>query len=110
MVPPAIGVSVEGDRLVFHSGYTAGRSGSYACRWLHHGTGSMSERVREAARLAFSDLQDFVDEETTEPWPGRTTPPPPQARIEAGCVIVWFGDPHAPDLAVAPLRVEGQEG
>jgi hypothetical protein len=108
VVPSGIGVSTEGDFLVFRSGRSAGRSGSYACAWVQRGTGSMSERVREAARLAFSDLQDFVDEETTEPWPGRTFPPVPSARIDAGNVIVWFGDPHAPDLAITPLRLDEQ--
>jgi hypothetical protein len=64
--------------------------------------------VREAARLAFSDLQDFVDEETTEPWPGTTAPPSPLARIEAGRVIVWFGDPQAPALAITPIQIQDQ--
>jgi hypothetical protein len=105
VIPPGIAVSTEGDRLVFRSSYSRGRAGSYACQWLHKGTGTLSERVREAARLAFSDLQDFVDEETTEPWPGATSPPTPHARIEAGRVMVWFGDPQAPDLAITPFLV-----
>lgn len=108
VIPSGIGVSTEGDRLVFRSSYSAGRAGSYACQWLHQGTGSFSERVRQAARLAFSDLQDFVAEETTEPWPGTTSPPTPHARLEAGHVMVWFGDPQTPDLAITPLLVEGQ--
>ena len=106
VIPSGIGVSTEGERLVFRSSYSTGRAGSYACQWLHQGTGSMQERVREAARLAFSDLQDFVDEETTEPWPGTISPTSPDARIEAGRVIVWFGDPQEPDLAISPLLVE----
>lgn len=105
VIPAGIGVSTEDDRLVFRSSYSTGRAGSYACQWLNQGSGTLSERVREAARLAFGDLQDFVDEETTEPWPGTTSPPTPHARIEAGSVIVWFGDPQAPDLAVTPLPV-----
>ena len=106
VIPSGIDVSAEGDHLVFRSRYSNGKAGSYACEWLRQGTGSLSERVREAARRAFSDLQDFVDEETTEPWPGTTSPPTPKARIEAGRVIVWFGDPQAPDLAITPLLVE----
>jgi hypothetical protein len=106
VIPSGIGVFTEGDRLVFRSSYSCGRAGSYACQWLHNGRGSLPERVREAARLAFSDLQDFVDEETTEPWPGSTSPPSPNARLEAGRVIVWFGDPQAPDLAIPPIQFE----
>lgn len=108
VVPPKIRVSTEGDMLVFRSGYSTGRSGSYACQWLRQGRGSWSERLQQAARLAFSDLQDFVDEETTEPWPGKTTPPTPDARIEAGRLLIWFGDPNAPDLEINPLLVESE--
>jgi hypothetical protein len=108
VVPSGIGVSVEGDHLVFRSSYSAGGAGSHACQWLHQGTGSMSERVLQAARLAFGDLQDFVDEETTEPWPGATSPPTPNARIEGGGVIVWFGDQEAPDLEITPLLLGDQ--
>lgn len=106
VIPSGIGVSTAGNRLVFRSSYSSGRAGSYACQWLHNGTGSMPERVREAACLAFRDLQDFVDEETTKPWPGTTSPPRPNARLEAGHVIVWFGDPQAPDLAIPPIQFE----
>ena len=84
VIPSGIGVSTEGERLVFRSSYSTGRADSYACLWLHQGPGIMQERVREAVRLAFSDLQDFVDEETTEPWPGTISPTSPDARIEAG--------------------------
>ena len=105
VIPSGIGVSTDGDLLVFRSSYSSGRAGSYACQWLDKGTGSVHERAREAARLAFSDLQDFIDEETTEPWPGATSPPSPDARIEAGRVIVWFGDPQAPDLVVPSIQI-----
>jgi hypothetical protein len=53
VIPSGIGVSAEGDHLVFRCSYSAGRAGSYACQWLHQGTGSMPERIRQAARLAF---------------------------------------------------------
>jgi hypothetical protein len=108
VVPPGIRISVEGDLLAFRSDFDTGRAGSYACQWLHQGTGTLAERVREACRLAFSDLQDFVDEETTEPWPGLRTPPTPYARLENDAVIVWFGDPEAPDLVLAPVLLDGQ--
>jgi hypothetical protein len=108
VIPSGIAVSTDGDLLVFRSSYSSGTAGSYACQRLHKGTGSVPTRVSEAARLAFGDLQDFVDEETTEPWPGATSPPSPNARIEAGTVIVWFGDPQAPDLVLPPIQLEDQ--
>src|SRR5665213_4573926 len=86
VVPLGIRISVEGDMLVFRSDFDTGRAGSYACQWLKTGTESLAERVREACGHAFSDLQDFVGEETTEPWPGLRTIPEPFARIENGSV------------------------
>jgi hypothetical protein len=106
VVPPGIRISVEGDMLVFRSDFGTGRAGSHACNWLSQGAGTLPERVREACQHAFSDLQDFVDEETTDPWPGRRTPPKPFARIENGSVVVWFGDLEAPDLAIRPVLLE----
>jgi hypothetical protein len=108
VVPPGITIAVEGDLLVFQSDFDTGRAGSYASRWLNEGAGTLAERVREACRLAFSDLQDFVDEETTQPWPGLRTPPEAQTRLERGSVVIWFGDPGAPDLTIAPLLLEGR--
>jgi hypothetical protein len=108
VVPPGIRLSVEGDMLVFRSDFGTGSSCSYACRWLYEGTGRQSELVRDACWHAFNDLQDFVDEATTDPWPGLKTPPTPNARIENGSVIVWFGDSQAPDLTIRPLPLDGQ--
>ena len=106
VVPSGIRISVEGNMLEFRSDFNTGGSGSYACQWLDGGTGTPSERIREACWRAFSDLQDFVDEETTEPWPGLKTPPHPHARIENDFVIIWFGDSQAPDLIMAPLPLD----
>ena len=107
MIPSGIGVSTEGDRLVFRSSYSAGRAGSYACQWVHQGHGLARSECR-GAWLAFSDLQDFVEGETTEPLPDTTSPPTPDVRIGAGRVIVRIGGPQAPDLAMTPLLVEEQ--
>jgi hypothetical protein len=109
VVPPGITLSVEGDMLVFRSEFDTGSSGSYACRLLYEGTGRQSELVRDACSHAFSDLQDFVDEKTTEPWPGLKSPPAPYARIDNDLVIIWFGDSESPDLAIRPLLLlDGQ--
>jgi hypothetical protein len=107
VVPPGIWISVDGDILVFRSDFGAGSSGSYACQWLDEGTGSLSDRAREACWHAFSDLQDFVDEKTTAPWPGLRTPPTAHARIENNSVIIWFGESQVPDLEIRPVLLDG---
>jgi hypothetical protein len=107
VVPSGIRITAEGDTLVFRTDFGSGSSGSYASQWLHKGTGRSSDRMREAYWRAFSDLQDFVDEETTEPWPGLKTPPTAYARIENDSVIIWLGDSQAPDLEIRPLLLDG---
>ena len=107
VVPPGISVIVEGDMLRFLSDSDPGTSGSYACQWMYSGTGLEQDLVREACWHALDDLQDFVDEKTTEPWPGLRTPPKACARIEDGSVILWFGDPEKPDLVLESLPLGG---
>jgi hypothetical protein len=106
VVPPGIKISVKGDMLVFRSDFGTGSSGSYACQWLHQGTGHISDRLRDACWHAFSDLQDFVNEETAEPWPGLRTPPVAHARIENNSAIVWFGASHTPDLEIRSVPLD----
>lgn len=106
VVPREIRVSVEDDVLVFKAD-VRWRSGSYACRWLNEGAAGPEDLIVEACWRAFDDLQDFVDETTTQPWPAdHGTPPRPAARIEDRRVIIWFGEPEAPVLVLEPLPLD----
>jgi hypothetical protein len=106
-IPSGIGVSTEGDRLIFRSSYSTGKAGSYACQWLHKERGACRSECGKQPGSLLAIIKTF-DEETTEPWPGTTSPPIPDARKEGGRVIVWFGDPHAPDLTITPLALGDQ--
>jgi len=88
VVPHGIGITVEGD-LRFTSAWHSGTSGTYACQWLYRGQGEAECLLAEACRRALDDLQDFVDEETTEPWPGSRTVPAADACIEDRKVLLW---------------------
>jgi hypothetical protein len=107
VVPLGIIVIVEGDMLKFLSDSDPGTSGSYACQWIYLGTGPEQDRLSEACWHALDDLQDFVDEKTTEPWPGLRTPPKACARIEDDFVLLWFGDPEKPDLVLESVPLGG---
>jgi hypothetical protein len=108
VVPEDITILVDGDVLWFGSLSGPGRAGSHACRWLHKGPGADEDLLVEACRLALDDLQDFVDEATTEPWPrsGRAKVPPAGASVEGNQVLLWYGDRDDPVLRLGPLPIE----
>jgi hypothetical protein len=106
VVPPGIGITVEGDTLRFTSAWRSGTAGTYACQWLYQGQGEGERVLAEACRRALDDLQDFVDEATTEPWPGSRTVPEAGTRIEDRKVLLWYGDRGAPVLLLEPLPVD----
>lgn len=71
------------------------------------GAGRSEELIVQACRLAFEDLQDLVDEGTTNPWPAeRGNPPSPTAAIEPRSVVIWFGARETPVLEVEPLPLD----
>ena len=105
VVPSGIRVTTEEDMLWFESDSYSGKAGSYACQWLYKGDGEPERLLTDACWHALDDLQDFVDEATTEPWPGERTPPKAHARLENGSVILWFGDAETPDLVLESLPI-----
>lgn len=57
--------------------------------------GQRGERPVRAAAQALSELQDYVDEATHEPWPGKRTPPQAYAEIRDAVLRLWFGEAGA---------------
>jgi hypothetical protein len=53
------------------------------------------ERIASVAAQALSELQDYVDEATHEPWPGERTPPQAYAEIRGAALRLWYGEPGA---------------
>jgi hypothetical protein len=82
VVPEDITILVDGAVLCFGSLSNSARSRSHACEWLHKGPGANEDLLVEACRIALDNLQHFVGEVTTEPWPSsgkRELTPPPSA-------------------------------
>jgi hypothetical protein len=103
VVPSGIGITVEGDMLWFSSTSHHGTAGSYGCQWLSEGEGKREHLLAEACRRALGDLQDFVAEATTEPWPGSGSMPHAGARVQDGSVLLWYGDGDNPVLLLEAL-------
>jgi hypothetical protein len=106
VVPVGISVRVDKDMLWFadESGFG---SGTYACQVLNtEEEQEPSHRLVEACWRALDDLQDFIDESTTDPWPGDETLPKPGAWIEGDEVVLWYGDAEHPALRLRPLPLD----
>jgi hypothetical protein len=65
----------------------------------------LPERIRLVCELALDELQDFVDEISTEPWPGMRTAPAPHAEVRGSVVCLWYGDREAPALECQPIEL-----
>jgi hypothetical protein len=71
---------------------------------------SLEERVCRVARHALEAPQDWIADETTEPWPARAGDlpggfPAPNAEIAGEQVRLYYGDSRAPILELAPIRL-----
>jgi hypothetical protein len=110
VVPVGIGVAVGQDMIWFDAAGLGqgGTAGTHACQWLDEGEGERDGLIVEACWRALDDLEDFVDEATTEPWPAdRGQPPSPAARIEGRTVRLWYGEPEQPVLELEPVPLDG---
>lgn len=82
--------------------YGGSGSGSYIEQNLHNGD-SVEERVAWCAEWVLGELQDLVDETSTEPWPGERTVPRAHAAVIEGQLRMWFGDADNPVLECEPI-------
>ena len=63
------------------------------------------EIIAAVANKAMDELQDSITEETREPWPGDRTVPGPNAIVENGFLLMWFGDRNRPALQLDPIEL-----
>ena len=109
VVPDTVAVQPAGDDLAFagrgDGSDRLGRAGSHVGQFfglLADRYADDASRVLAACLHAMSDLQDFVAEATTDPWPNRGpgVMPEPHGRIGADGVDQWFGDEGRPVLTL----------
>lgn len=67
-----------------------------------------ADSAAAVAWRALDELQDFIDEAIREPWPGTTTPPPPNTEIRDQTLHLWYGEPDNssdPVLVCEPISL-----
>lgn len=120
IVPPEFHLAVDGEMIWF------GGSGSYAGQayalyldnladesWSpredrdpRYEPTTLDEVIAAVAFKVMDELQDEIDREAREPWPGRRAVPKAHAVVEDDALHMWFGDRAAPAAACGPLALE----
>lgn len=80
--------------------YQVGISGTYVRDNLAARGQSAADNLAGIAAQALSELQDYVDEATRDPWPGERTPPRAYAQIRGPLLHLWYGGPDADGTVV----------
>lgn len=61
------------------------------------------EMLVGAVLVVLEQVQEFVAEATTEPWPGERSMPPPHASISHGHIHCRYGSAARPVLTLRPI-------
>lgn len=63
-------------------------------------------KLRDAILTLISNLQEFVAQSTTTPWPGTSSMPVPHVTIEDGLVFISFLDGGQPILTLSAFALQ----
>ena len=84
--------SAERGRFPGQTGdYRVGTSGTFVRDNLEAHGETAEDRVAGLAAQALDELQDYVDEATHDPWPGKNNPPRAYAQVRGGMLHLWYG-------------------
>ena len=108
VVPDAVDIAASGAEVTF------GRQGDPVeatdIETIISQTGDFKENVEAAALLVLSDVQDFLAEGSTSPWPlsgigGGSTLPYPHAEWSNDRLRLFFGEASRPFLELRPITL-----
>lgn len=106
IVPPGFRVVADNGTIWYQSEFAVGVSAGTDIQVNLGVERPSAERIRSVSELALGDLQDFVDEMTTNPWPGEHAVPRAHAEIRGSIIVLWYGDAESPALACRPIDIE----
>ena len=107
VAPPGFRVEAAGGMLWYHAAspqWDGGTSGTYI-RENFPDQLPLAERIRAVSEQALDEFQDFVDENSAEPWPGVRTVPRAHAEVRGSWVYLWYGPADAPALECEPIEI-----
>jgi hypothetical protein len=62
--------------------------------------------LETAARAIMSNIQDWIADATSDPWPGIRSQPNPSASVQDHQLHMWFGDADGQVLSLRPLDLD----
>jgi hypothetical protein len=103
VTPDEIHVTADDGMLWYSSDFDSGKAGSYVRYILDAADEPGEVNLVNAAVMILDQLQDFVSEATTDPWPGTGRQPEPHAEIRDGALHLWYGAPDDIKLTIPPI-------
>lgn len=84
------------------------RAGSYASETFDLMAESVpqEERAVLAGQQALDELQDYIDEQLMEPWPGARVPPRAHAEVRGRLLFLCFEADGEPVLECEPIELD----
>ena len=88
--------SADPGRFPGQSGdYCVGTSGTFVRDNVEAHGEAAEDQIAGVAAQALDELQDYVDEATHDPWPGKQTPPRAHAEVRGAMLDLWYGENEA---------------
>ncbi len=104
VTPDGIHVIADDGMLWYSSDFDPGQAGSHVRYNLAGAAGESDEADLVGVAVQVLDqLQDFVSEATTDPWPGTGRQPEPHGEIRDHVLHLWYGEPDDIKLTVPPI-------
>ena len=104
VVPDGFTVVAEDENVVLrHNGKVVGSTGMAEIVESSENLDHLPQNMETGARAILSNVQDWIADTTTEPWPGKRSLPNPDAQVTGERLEAWFGDQDNPVLKLRPL-------
>ena len=104
VTPDGIHVIADDGMLWYSCDFVPGQAGSHVRYNLAGAAGESDEADLVSTTVMILDqLQDFVSEATTDPWPGTGRQPEPHGELRGGALHLWYGEPGDIKLTVPPI-------
>jgi hypothetical protein len=107
IAPPGFQI-LAGDGMLHYSAVGTTRAAGGATTFVTDNLDAslpLPERVRQVGELALGEFQDYVDETTTQPWPGSGGVPPAHAEVRGSQLYLWYGPAEAPVTECRPISI-----
>jgi hypothetical protein len=106
VVPAGFTVTSDGQTVVMHhNGQRLGSTNMAEIIAASENPDDVPGNMEAGSRAILNTVQDWIADESTEPWPGISDMPSPEAQVVGGRLVMWFGAQDRPVLELRPLKL-----